>query len=66
MRETVASTTHRLEIVRVRRGARVDLGPDDRVVLYMRSEDDLSLGGEWHTFAILRAPANPTSPAARP
>jgi len=43
-------------VLRVRNGAKIAFGPHDRV-LYMRSEDDLSLGGEWHTFAVLRAPA---------
>lgn len=46
---------HRVNIVTVRDGGQIDLEPDDRV-LHLRSEDDLNLGGEVHTFAVLRAP----------
>lgn len=47
------SVPHDVRIHRVRQGQTIPLTPDDRV-FYMRSEDDLSLGGEWHTFAVLR------------
>jgi hypothetical protein len=54
---SAAEQAHVVGIYRVRQGHTIPLAPDDRV-LYMRSEDDLSLGGEWHTFAVLR----PTTP----
>lgn len=43
-----------LDVVRVRKGQRLLLGPDDKVI-HLGTEPDLNAGGEWHRFAVLVA-----------